>query len=463
MLWRAAFLARICQINIPFDMEVYELDQKIIDDISIDPYSEALAHLLILFGAGYVDAEMVSTLAHSAEQYSEIIEQTENFAIEQCKEAEENQVDEKFVRNALMCVINSQMYENMQEVDFDTARKLCKDTYAVIHKGFLHITSRDFLTLYIETGEPMGRFDDDGKIKVLKSEEIINDLKDEKRELDEVIAEAEAKNVRSDLAFCLNLKNFLYIKELYGKPYFVEFIKYAKSEGIPFDGSLTEKYEDYVRRNKMQFVVSAIQKKRNVCGELVNWFDYCNASMAGKNLELSDEYDITLNIDLTSKYSKEENPSVEALARRAAEEFLNKVAFLENSVIEVSHKDNRTVFHYTGKELAELDKETFRRVPFDYNYIWSLITEWSRRRIIRKNKESITIPPEEWEKIEPKDREYTKRLIEEQYFLKRRKNKMLQKLSELSTQAEDEVNEANGIKAQQEALKADRAESIQEE
>ena len=77
----------------------------------------------------------------------------------------------------------------------------------------------------------------------------------------------------------------------------------------------------------------------------------------------------------------------------------------------------------TDKEYDRLDNETFRKIPFDFDDIWTTISEWSRDKKIKKElvdgKPEIVVSPEsEWKKIKPRDMEYAKRLIEEQVQLR---------------------------------------------
>lgn len=112
-----------------------------------------------------------------------------------------------------------------------------------------------------------------------------------------------------------------------------------------------------------------------------------------------------------------------------------------------------------GKLDITLESDNFRIIPFDYNNVWTTVMEWSRSKLIQKKGDSIFVPASEMQKLPENDREYAKRMIEEQYSLKKGSNKMLQKLSELKSYAKKELD----IKAQQKALKDSRESGITEE
>lgn len=148
---------------------------------------------------------------------------------------------------------------------------------------------------------------------------------------------------------------------------------------------------------------------------------------------------------------------------------LRKRAIIPDTVLEVTHGDKIYFFIMkTDKEYDRLDNETFRKIPFDFDDIWTTISEWSRDKKIRKEliggKSEIAVSPEsEWEKIKPRDREYAKRLIEEQVQLREEqlsKNKFMQKLCELKSNASSEVKAKAEIKQKKADLKANRKGSV---
>lgn len=110
-----------------------------------------------------------------------------------------------------------------------------------------------------------------------------------------------------------------------------------------------------------------------------------------------------------------------------------------------------------------LTMKKFRRIPFDFDNIWTTISEWSRDKKLRKElvdgkAEIIVTPESEWEKIEPQDREYAKRLIEEQIRLKEEqlnKNKFMQKLCELKSNAQAELKNKQAQAEEMKRKKAD--------
>ena len=137
--------------------------------------------------------------------------------------------------------------------------------------------------------------------------------------------------------------------------------------------------------------------------------------------------------------------------------------FIPDTILEITHGDKIYIYIIgDNKKIDRLDNDSFRKIPFDFDDIWTTISEWSRDKKIRKElvggkPEIIVTPESEWEKINPRDREYAKRLLEEQVQLKEEqlsKNKFMQKLCELKSNAESELK---AKKAQAEEIKQKKA------
>lgn len=465
--WRAVFIAKICNIQIPDDVEIKVITDNEMSEIAEEPYSDALAHLLIMYGAGFFSFENLADIAGDAARYKDEIYAAESFIIKQSGSDEEERVSEHIIQNILLCTINSKKYPEIQPVSFETARSLCDSTHTVIRNGFVFVKDVNFMSLLQDVGEPLGRFWKDG-IKVVTIDQVIGEFKDNKsieEKLDPkktgnimpCAEESEAlksdnldNDVMPDMPFVLNIKNVFYIHRIYDKPYAVQFIHYAKENGIPFDENFESEYTEYIRKNKRQFTVSAISRKRDICENKINWFDYGTTKYADKQIIIDSKFDITEHIDISNDVPDDREISDDELVELAAEKFLENKKLPDRSVIEITFCGKKVLYLLVGGKLDRtLESDNFRRIPFDYNNVWTTVMEWSRSKLIQKKGDSIFVPASEMQKLPENDREYAKRMIEEQYSLKKGSNKMLQKLSELKSYAKKEFD----IKAQQKALK----------
>ena len=455
-VWRCAFLAKICGVRIPDDTEVVCMNDREKNAVSSEPDSNALAHLFILFGAGYIGFEQMASLARDAENYEDEILSAESFVIEQSGKDEKEQVSREYIENILLCTIESRKHSEIQTVNFEMARSLCEGPYTTIRKGFVYVKDVGFLTLLANVKEPMGGIRG-GAVEVFPSERNTGDINQKK--IDEELNK-ENTNELPDILFLVNLKNAYYIQQIYSKPYSVEFITYAKAEGIPFDENFSRKYDEYVMNNKLKITVSAISRKRKICGDDVNWFDYGTTKYLDKQIIIDDKYDVTKEISLAD-VGKEEQLDDEVLINTAMDRFISENETADKTVIEVTFCGKKYVYLYDEKNGRKilLDNDKFRRIPFDYNNVWTTVMEWSRSKIIQKKGDCIIVPGSEMMKIAESDRKYAQRMIEEQYSLKKNGNRMLQKLSELKSYAKSEMD----FKEQQAKYKASRETGVQED
>lgn len=451
--WRNAFLSKICNMQIPDDIEIIQLTEEEKSKIQLDKYTPALAHILILFGAGYVEFDTVAAISKSSEKYTDLIFDTENFVIGQAKETPAGQVSEDIVRSAFMCAYNSIRYEQIQEVDFDTARDLHGCPKFIISGGFVFPNDKEFLVFLVNAGEPVALFDKKA-IDILNVERISSGFGEESytslvRNTDKTFP---------NVPFILNIRNAMYISEIYGKSYAADFIKFARENHIPFDKNFSGQYEEYIRKEKLRFVISVISKKRAICDKDINWFDYGATEYEGTLLKMGEEFDKSYEIDLDIDISPKNEPSEEQLINMAVEKFLTNNTLAPLTVMEITHSGNKHLFvcNEDGSR-TRLNSEKFRTQPFNLNDLWTVVMEWSRKHLIVKKNDRVTIPMEEWAKVPPEKHRYAQRMIEEQYMRHKGQNGVIQTLSSLTSYAKKK----NESRAAREKGQAEVREQVQ--
>lgn len=103
-------------------------------NISAEPFSEALAHLFIMYGAGYISFEKLESIARDADKFKDEILSAENFIIEQSSKDEKERVSEDIIQRILFCTINSKKYPEIQTVA------------SIRHESFVRVRIRSFTT-----------------------------------------------------------------------------------------------------------------------------------------------------------------------------------------------------------------------------------------------------------------------------------------------------------------------------
>lgn len=437
-LWRDMFISYIFGVDMPENISVCRLPDDIREMLSAKDFSPALASLLILYGGGYLDNDTFAYMAGDCDNYADEIAEIERILIEQAAENAEDRYDGNVIRNVLLCAIYSKKFDDMQQVvDIQSAFSLYDSQYTFIKNGFVYLKDKGFLEMLLEN---------DAEFASAK-------LEDRKYSLDKLtINEVEAAS--PEQCVLLDIKDVAYLTAVYKKPYYKEFLQYVKSENIPFDDKFLDAYEEYVHKCKMKFTIRVYPRRRKICTKFPCWFDY--------NVPDNKAQEV-VEIDLTEVVGNEVEYADEKLTNIALDRYLRSRAMIPETVLEITHGENVYFFIMkTDKEYDRLDNDSFRKIPFDFDDIWTTISEWSRDKKIRKElvdgkPEIIVTPESEWEKIKPQDREYAKRLLEEQVQLKEEqlsKNKFMQKLCELKSNAESELK---AKKAQAEEIKQKKA------
>lgn len=442
-LWRDMFISHIFGVDMPKDVDVRILPEDIRDMISAKEFSPTLASLLIIYGGGYIDDDTFADIMGDCDNYADEIAEIERILIWQGDDNSEDRYDGNVIRNVLLCAIYSKKFDVMQKIDVQSAFALYDSQYTFIKNGFVYLKDKGFLEMLLEN---------DAEFAVAKVE-------DRKYSLDK-LTKNEVEAASLEQCVLLDIKDVAYLTAVYKKPYYKEFLQYVKSEKISFNDKLIEAYEEYVHKCKMTLTIRVYPRRRKICTNFPCWFDYNVPD--NKALE-------TFEVDLTDVVGKNTEYDENKLINIALGRCLRKRAIIPDTVLEVTHGDKIYFFIMkTDKEYDRLDNETFRKIPFDFDDIWTTISEWSRDKKIRKEliggKSEIAVSPEsEWEKIKPWDREYAKRLIEEQVQLREEqlsKNKFMQKLCELKSNASSEVKAKAEIKQKKADLKANRKGSV---
>ena len=227
---------------------------------------------------------------------------------------------------------------------------------------------------------------------------------------------------------------------------------------MPFDENYSSEYEKYLSSVKLCFDFKAYPRKREICGNKVNYYDYAVNSieenrLVSSELNAADDYTVALRLDVDEALQDSE------LTEKALRKYRSSRQLTENMVIEVTHAGKTDIYIYRNGDISPVDTAEFRRQLFDFNKIWSIIQLCSREKKIRRSGDVITLPQEFMDEIAPDQREYANNMIKEQYMLlmkKRQDNKHLQTLNDIRAAASKNMKKIADEKAEKEAAKAAR-------
>lgn len=413
-------------------IEVKTLPESTINDIRLDDYNHGLNGLVMLYGADFIDDEAFCFIVKSNLDMSADIAEAENRVIADNDKLPEERLSGGQVRNALLCAAYSRKYPAFQNVTFAEALTVLALPHINVKNGLLRAADKDFYRFAAELGKPMGYIDSCGELYVESQENLI------------LLCEDDDFDPCSESApIFTSICDIIGISKVYDLPYGKDYIWWANVNEVQLN---IDGYNEYLHKTKLHFSIRSYTRKRNICGKLVNWFDYAAFSDGSISEELQCDHEKEVDLEALDTYDDE------ILVRKAVAKFRGIYALEDGTVIEVYQNEKEYLFIISNTEVIPVDKMEFHTQLFDFNKLWSIIQMCSRNGQLRKVNERITIPEDVWNEIAPNDREYALRIIKEQYLImtaRRKNNKLLQSLGDLKTAVAEERKRKEEVKAAQ--------------
>lgn len=425
MMFRYSVLVDVFNLCLPDDVKCSQvLSAEVRRKILKEPYSEQNDRLIMLYGMGIIDEETVkNVILFNKSDWLEDAIAVENRV--RSNEERELESDSNTLSNIFTVCANSRKYPEISGVPFETIEKILASPYATAVNGFIHI-SKDLLKFMNESGIEFGFYDKEkDKMTTEKPEYIMQAAESEDYDI-----YSESSPIPFDysaLNCCLSV---------FGKNYASDFIAYVKENNIPYTDKFIFEYEKYLNEVKLCFDVKAYLKKRTICGDTINYFDYSHNVMSeGKlvksTLKAEEDYTAQIHIETDEIYSENE------LEMLALKKYLSSRQPRENMIIEVYHCKKIRLYIYrdnTFNELTTDEEQLFRKQLFDFNEIWEVIKECSDTGNLRRTRETIIMSSEFMERIRPEWQIYAEQIIAEQ-FGRRKRNMIAATLNELKNAA----------------------------
>ena len=449
MLFRYSIMVDVFNARLPQELVCKnKLDDELKKKILRKPYTEQIDRLIFLYGVGVLNTESLKSLVlHNDSDFLSDVLALEN-EVRKNEGADEADIlsYEQLQKIILLCA-NSKKYDDLTAISFDTALDLVSSSHIFLtEKGFIRCDSE--LTGFLnDIGEAFGFYDEDGDSIHIEEPQYISAA---------VVNEYDIQSEQAPIAveYC-HLSCYL---KVYDKLYGKDFIIYSAENGLPFDENYSSEYEKYLSSVKLCFDFKAYPRKREICGNKVNYYDYAVNSieenrLVSSELNAADDYTVALRLDVDEALQDSE------LTEKALRKYRSSRNLTENLVIEVTHAGKTDIYIYRNGDISPVDTAEFRRQLFDFNKIWSIIQLCSREKKIRRSGDVITLPQEFMDEIAPDQREYANNMIKEQYMLlmkKRQDNKHLQTLNDIRAAASANMKKIAEEKAEKAAEKAAR-------
>lgn len=446
MLFRYSIMVDVFNAHLPAELKCqYHLSDDLKKKILRQPYSEQNDRLILLFGMGIIgEATLKELVLHNKTDFlSDVIKLEDRVRTDEDKNESERLSYETLEQIILLCA-NSQKFDEFSPLPFEQAEKLISNSHIFIENGFVKC-DKDMAMLVNESGGQMGYYDENSDSIFIEKPEYV------------AAALADNYDVSSETApIVTDYKALLCYSYVYDLLYGREFIKYACDNHIPYDENYAAAYEKYLKKIKLTFNIKAYTKKRNICGNKVNYFDYAfntveNNELVQTALNADEAYTAEIVLDVNENYTDAE------LTVKALNKYKNSRQLLDKTVIEIMHGNNILLYIYDNDNFTAIDSTSFRNQLFDFDKIWSVIQLCSRDGSLKRVNNTITIPQKYLDEIEPNQREYAERMISEQYsrmLRNRRVNPLVQSLNDLKVAAEQNMEAIQKEKAEKAALKA---------
>lgn len=446
MLFRYSIMVDVFNAKLPDELKC---ERKISDDLKRkilrQQYSEQNDRLILLFGMGIIgEATLKELVLHNKTDFlSDVINLEDRVRADEDKDEAEKLSYETLEQIILLCA-NSKKFDEFSSLSFEQAEKLIANSHIHIENGFVKC-DKDMAMLINEVGGQMGYYDENSDSIFVEKPEYV------------AAALADNYDVSSETApIVIDYKALLCYSYVYDLLYGREFIKYACNNHIPYDENYIDEYEKYLKKVKLTFNIKAYTKKRSICGNRVNYFDYAfntveNNELVQSSLNADEEYSAEIMLDIDEIYTDDE------LTLKALNKYKNTRQLIDKTVIEVIHGNEIRLYIYAESSFKVINNAEFRNQLFDFNKIWSIIQLCSRDGSLRRVNKVITIPQKYLDEIEPCQREYAERMISEQYsrmLRNKRNNPLVQSLNDLKAVAEQNMEAIQKEKAEKAALKA---------
>ena len=447
MLFRYSIMVDVFNARLPQELVCKnKLDDELKKKILRRPYTEQIDRLIFLYGIGIIEEEALKNLVlhNDSDFLSDVLALEDKVRENEGADEADIMPYEQLQKVILLCA-NSKKYDDLSAISFNEALEIISSSHIFITPdGFIRC-DKDLTEFLNDMDVPFGFYDTDSDSIQAEQPQYIS------------AAISDGYDILSDKSpIILRTYSLLYYLKVYDKLYGKDFITYAAEIGLPFDESYSNEYEKYLSNVKLCFDFKAYPRKREICGNKVNYYDYAVNSieenkLVSSELNAADDYSVSLRLDVDEPLQDSE------LVEKALRKYRTSRQLIDDMIIEVTHAGKTDIYIHKNGNLSIVDVAEFRRQLFDFNKIWGIIQMCSREKKIKRNGDVITLPQEFMDEIAPEQREYANNMIKEQYRLlmqKRQDNKHLQTLNDIRAAASANLKKIAEEKAEKAAEKA---------
>lgn len=467
MLFRYTVLSNLFGLKFDNCDSEQKLAKNEISDILKGMYSEQKERLLFLYASGVINHDTLMSLIqyNNADFLSDIVDMEKYLLNDEGKDINAR-IPYKIYNSAISLCAASKKHSTLEPINFIEAIEALRLDYQHIAVINGLIACDDMLMDYMrDVGLEFVKYDV-GADRVELYDNINNDsyYADFKSRntfdlnvLADIIQNSpvgnsengypeETVNTAMDYPYIADSRTFLSYLKVYDKAYGKEFLTQLNGA---YTEDIQKAYQTFLNEMKLKFKISGYARRRKICGDKINHFDYDYNTIKDNELvshELKKEDNLNDTINLPETYISMDKSG---LMRKALYEYAKKRVLPDKFVAEMYYSEEIYYFVYDRDKdiFNELDTEAFTRDLFNFNKVWSVVRKAAAERKIVSDGTNVRfiylneIPEEE--------QEYAKALAKEQF----EKQQEMRKSSASMSTLKQLISNAQNAKAAEETKK----------
>ena len=447
-LYRFGIISKVWGVPCKYGVKVLTSDNR--NMLSSLPMTETLERLLFLYGAGIIDFTVFTKLTAKdmvKVEMTDVIADAEKFLLKQYKDYGDVRFSNDMISQIILCCATARMHFPEEHLTFSDAKYLCSLPTVKIVDNFVKVTGKKLLELMVKNKEKFGTYTITDDNTVITPEYYDNILGNEDVQ--------KGNYAGSGYPISLAPSRVLFYDRIEKLLYGEEFLEYCVTYGHVLDDNYLEEYHRYMERIKCKFTIRAYHRRRNVCGNIYNNFDYCsNINNTAVEPEGEDVIELTPTCHM----------SIKELDLAAMMKYCEKHEVRNESVLELHNQGKIRLYAFHDSQFIEINNETFRNTLFDYGKLWGTIQNYSTAHGIEVHDGQVEIPVELMRKFTEEEQPFAEALIREQYArqLDQNDRKVISTLSELIASASEDKKKDEQIKKYQADEKAKQKQELDE-
>ena len=403
-------------------------------EILAEEYSEQKERLLFLVASGVLKYKNVKHL---------IIGNVHDFLDDVVELEEQLMSDEELsfsiLEEALLVSSATKLSDKLVKYDFNTVlSELKKHPDISVENGLVSCRNKEYEMFLKNIGLVFVRINDDGII-------------------------CKADKITEDNFYVSDVYRTMLYLNVYDKIFGKDFIEKIIGRNDINGDNIQEEYERYVIEQRLTFDIHGYIRRRNICGSIINHFDYdFNRIEDNKLIEstLTENESFSATITLSENDVKSACADSE-LVGKALNKYKRTKILPEDFLAEIFYNGVTMYFVYSKSDdkFRKVDSSEFSAQLFDFDKIWSVVRKASAENKIMLVNGNLSFPY--IDEILPEEQIYALAMAKEQYVLKMQQKKSssnISTLKKLIAGAKNELDVKNEEKIQKQQIKQQKFE-----